>query len=91
MDVKELANCSTARSLSRRTPNTSWKAPDNLHRRQKGVLKILEVLAIPSSVDIRLYIIDARASPLLFDIGGGKSHDVQAFHKSFPEMGRIVL
>lgn len=33
----------------------------------------------------------AADSPLLVDVGGGKGHDLLAFHKRYPRQGRLVL
>jgi hypothetical protein len=29
--------------------------------------------------------------PLIVDVGGGKGHDLQAFHEKFPGKGRLIL
>ncbi|XXG95485.1 hypothetical protein Hte_001749 [Hypoxylon texense] len=33
----------------------------------------------------------SKESPLLVDVGGGKGHDIMAFHKKYPDQGSLVL
>lgn len=33
----------------------------------------------------------SRDSPLLIDVGGGKGHDIMAFHDKYPDQGSLVL
>ena len=33
----------------------------------------------------------AKSTALIVDVGGGKGHDLQAFHEKYPQRGRLVL